>query len=225
MARRIVHSVPLLDLIESGSATLANVAAELEREPQQVRSSGRNGWGCLHVAAYMLPTIGGMSDDGILAFARLLVENGADRDLLDQKGRRAVCFAAEKGLTNTTQFLMQSAVHPDPIRSISARTPAGLNLMHYAAVSGSVQLVEFLMGATFFPRNRSGLAQLSDVINARTRSGEVPAHYAAKAGAQEVLAALERQGSRQIPNRGQQTPRCILPRVVEQQGAVRLGGG
>ena len=118
MAHRIVHSVPLLDLIESGSATLANVAAELEREPQQVQSSGRNGWGCLHIAAYTLPGIAGMSDDGILAFVQLLVEKGADRDLLDYKGRRAVCFAAQKGLANTTQFLMQSAVHPDPVRVV-----------------------------------------------------------------------------------------------------------
>lgn len=229
MAHRIVHSVPLLDLLESGSATLANVAAELEREPHQVRSSGRNGWGCLHIAAYTFPAISGMSDDDILAFAQLMVEKGADRDLVDHKGRRAVCFSAQKGLVRTTQFLMQSAVHPTAIRSISARTPAGLNLMHYAAVSGSVELVNFLMSATFFPRNRIGMAQLGDIINARTRTGDIPAHYAARAGDQEILAVLERQGSRQSPNRVRQTPRCILPfplaGLVEQLGAVQLGGG
>lgn len=229
MAHRIVHSVPLLDLLESGTATLENVAAELEREPQQVRSSGHNGWSCLHIAAYSLPAISGMTDDDILALVQLLVEKGADRDLADKKGRRAVCFAAEKGLARTTQFLMQSAVHPTAIRSISATTHAGLNLMHYAAVSGSVQLVNFLMSATFFPRNGSGLAQLRDVINARTRWGDIPAHYAARAGAQDVLAALERQGSRQSLNRVRQTPRCIMPvplaGVIEQLGAVQLGGG
>ena len=75
----------------------------------------------------------------------------------------AVCYAAEKGLPQTMEFLMQSAVHTDAIRSISARTAPGLNLFHYAAVSRNVEVVELLV--SFFPRNNAGLAQLNSAVN------------------------------------------------------------
>jgi hypothetical protein len=124
-----------------------------------------------------------------------------------------VCFAAQAGLVSTTQFLMQSAAYPDAIRSISARTPAGLNLMHYAAVSCSVQLVDHLMSPAFFPRHATGIAQLSKVLSAETKGGvDIPAHYAARSGNQDVLAALERQGSPlERRNKIGRTPREILP--------------
>jgi hypothetical protein len=204
------HEVPFLDWLESGSVTRitpAMVAAELDRAPQQAQSVGLNGWGCLHVAAYNLK--GSMTDAEIRAIVELLVERGADRDLLDIKGRRAVCYAAEKGLPETTSFLMQSAAHPDAIQSISARTPAGLNLFHYAAVSCNAQVVDLLV--SFFPRDSAGLAQLNDAVNATTRQREIPAHYAARSGSQAVLAALERLGSLPALNRARQTPRDILP--------------
>ena len=206
----MTHQVPFLDWLETGAVTPITpdmIAAKLDHDPQQVRSIGLNGWGCLHVAAYNCK--GSMTDGEILAVVQLLVDRGADRDHLDVKGRRAACYAAEKGLPDTMALLMQSAVHTDAIRSISAQTPAGLNLFHYAAVSCNAQVVERLV--SFFPRDGAGLAQLNDAVNAATRQRDIAAHYAARSGSQDVLAALERHGSLPGQNRARQTPRDILP--------------
>jgi len=214
----MTHQVPFLDWLETGAVTPITpdmVAARLDRDPQQVRSVGLNGWGCLHVAAYNCK--GSMTDGEILAVVQLLVERGADRDHLDVKGRRAACYAAEKGLPDTMALLMQSAVHTDAIRSISAQTPAGLNLFHYAAVSSNVEVVELLV--SFFPRNGEGLAQLNSAVNAPTRQREIPGHYAARSGCQAVLAALEREGSLPSRNRTREAPRDILPLPLAQPAA------
>lgn len=226
--QQMTHQVPFLDWMETGAVTPITpdmVAAKLDRDPQQVRSVGLNGWGCLHVAAYSLK--GSMTDGEILAVVQLLVERGADRDHFDIKRRRAVCYAAEKGLPQTMAFLMQSAVHTDAIRSISARTAPGLNLFHYAAVSRNVEVVELLV--SLFPRNGAGLAQLNSAVNATTRQMEIPAHYAARSGCQAVLAVLEREGSLPSRNLMRDAPRDILPlplaQPAAQNGAVFEGGG
>ncbi len=129
--------------------------------------------------------------------ARLLIEKGAELETRDYGGATPLEVAAGNGSYETAKLLLASGAE--------ARTTVDREtLLHVAAKSGNVRLVQLLLGHGF-------------EINARNVRGETPLHVALLTGKTEAAMLLIRQGADiNAPNQRKETPLHYAVRFANQ---------
>jgi ankyrin repeat protein len=107
----------------------------------------------------------------------MILDLGADVNVLGSEGNRALDISCLKGDAAITRILLERGANP------SLRNKAGSFPLHDAALSGNKQVIELL------------LAHGADLNAVDTESASTPLHYAASFGRLEAVKALVQHGA------------------------------
>jgi cytohesin len=120
----------------------------------------------LHVAARL----------GYTDMARVLLDNGVDPNITDERSRTPLHVAVSEGHRDIAQLLLGAGA------DVGARDRPGNTPLHDAAASGNIGTIEVLLAA-------------GADINARDDRGRTPLHEAARKGRTEAAAYLIQAGA------------------------------
>ena len=98
---------------------------------------------------------------------KLLLDNHANIDIRDQKGKTALQYAAANGFVELVEALLDKGAY------VHARNQAGATALHYAAMQDNLKIAELLLEKEAY-------------IEERDSTGSTPLHYAAMHGKKEI---------------------------------------
>ncbi|GMF34387.1 unnamed protein product [Phytophthora fragariaefolia] len=156
---------------------------------------------------------------GRLDAARMQLLHGADTEICNAQGLTPLLLAARHNQLAVLQLLLQHGARADALAPLGVHLTRGVELgtcVHFAAESGHVQVLKFLVAA----------AALDPDESTRGRHGVTPLHVAARLGRADAVRYLVARGDVNVNARDARgmTPlhhACDYPNAVDGDGAAR----
>ena len=168
---------------------LQDVVRHLEKNPQDIDKPGRGNLTPLHQAILRKRP----------EAAAILLEAGADPDVLTPGSQSSLHLAIERGLIETAQMLLQRGV------DASVRDSQGWTALHLAAARNRIQIVKMMLNHGVDP-------------NYLSAAGGTPLHEAAVSGDEDMIRML--LDADIDPNTVSQTGKTAWDIAVEYQNAA-----
>lgn len=126
----------------------------LQENPSMINEIHPNGYGLLHIAVY----------DGSINVVELLLDEGADVNLLNHRNESALHLAAERDFQDIAKILLQHGA------DINRRSFTGNTVLHGAVNARNTSLFNFLLdnGADVRATNVKGNSVLEEVVRVKS---------------------------------------------------------